>query len=360
MQNALRPRSRRLHSVLAAAAAAALALPLAACGSDSSGGDDSDLEKLTMVRGTPQVDLLSLVADSRGYFKEQGLEVELVPPSGSNVPTLIASGRADLGSYSPPAALLTAQGGRSTTTIYGLAGVGFGDYLVGAKDTPDLDTLKAKSSCKIASLPEGTLGYAAVDEFNARLGTSCAHAPFPDVNGIVGAVAAGRADAMVGALGPYASAIAQNGLNVLVDTADQSERDEFFPDGGFETMVYGLTDNLEKKHDSVVAFCKAMNEAREWAMQEDNWQAVAELLTKYPGFEGQSVDQILKDTVETSFPFYGPIDPAEGGGQIDEATWDATVTRLGTFNLPNWQADSPANAYDASVDMSYLDEAEGK
>ena len=53
-----------------------------------------------------------IVAKERGYFAEQGLEVELIPPADpSSVPRLVAAGQADIGIHYQPSLYLDHQAG---------------------------------------------------------------------------------------------------------------------------------------------------------------------------------------------------------------------------------------------------------
>lgn len=60
---------------------------------------DSGLEKVTVVLDwTPNTNHTGLyVALDKGYYKEQGLDVEIVQPSNGSAPTIVATGKADFG-----------------------------------------------------------------------------------------------------------------------------------------------------------------------------------------------------------------------------------------------------------------------
>ncbi|GAA3659158.1 ABC transporter substrate-binding protein [Asaccharospora irregularis] len=67
--------------------------------SDKKKEDSKELEKVTMVLDwTPNTNHTGLfVALENGYFKEEGLDVEIVQPSDSGAATLVATGKADFG-----------------------------------------------------------------------------------------------------------------------------------------------------------------------------------------------------------------------------------------------------------------------
>jgi ABC-type nitrate/sulfonate/bicarbonate transport system substrate-binding protein len=65
----------------------------------SCSGKDTDLRKVTVLLDwTPNTNHTGLyVAQEKGYFKAEGLEVEIIQPSGGTVDMLVASGSADFG-----------------------------------------------------------------------------------------------------------------------------------------------------------------------------------------------------------------------------------------------------------------------
>ncbi|MEY8352728.1 ABC transporter substrate-binding protein [Lachnospiraceae bacterium 54-53] len=85
-------------------AAAAAALTLTACAQDSgravnTDADAEDLKKITFVLDwTPNTNHTGLyVAQEKGYFKDAGLEVEIVQPPEDGAEVLVASGKAQFG-----------------------------------------------------------------------------------------------------------------------------------------------------------------------------------------------------------------------------------------------------------------------
>ena len=66
---------------------------------DNNEEDNSGLEKVTVVLDwTPNTNHTGLyVALDKGYYKEQGLDVEIVQPSDGNATTIVATNKADFG-----------------------------------------------------------------------------------------------------------------------------------------------------------------------------------------------------------------------------------------------------------------------
>lgn len=93
--------------ILAVVMSFAMAAGLAACGGDtknqadntSSGAQEENLEKITFVLDwTPNTNHTGLyVAQEKGYFEEEGLEVEIAQPPEDGADALVASGKAQFG-----------------------------------------------------------------------------------------------------------------------------------------------------------------------------------------------------------------------------------------------------------------------
>ncbi len=76
-----------------------MALSLAACGSGESSQGENEKEKITFVLDwTPNTNHTGLyVAQEKGYFEDEGLEVEIVQPPEDGADALVASGKAQFG-----------------------------------------------------------------------------------------------------------------------------------------------------------------------------------------------------------------------------------------------------------------------
>ena len=76
-----------------------MALSLAACGSGETSQEENEKEKITFVLDwTPNTNHTGLyVAQEKGYFEDEGLEVEIVQPPEDGADALVASGKAQFG-----------------------------------------------------------------------------------------------------------------------------------------------------------------------------------------------------------------------------------------------------------------------
>lgn len=85
--------------IVAVLTAGCMALSLAACGSGESSQGENEKEKITFVLDwTPNTNHTGLyVAQEKGYFEDEGLEVEIVQPPEDGADALVASGKAQFG-----------------------------------------------------------------------------------------------------------------------------------------------------------------------------------------------------------------------------------------------------------------------
>lgn len=89
---------KKMHKKMLAAGLAAV-MTVGAAGSMTVSAADNETEKITFVLDwTPNTNHTGLyVAESLGYFEDQGLEVEIVQPPEGGADALVASGRAQFG-----------------------------------------------------------------------------------------------------------------------------------------------------------------------------------------------------------------------------------------------------------------------
>ncbi len=119
-------------SALAGAVLFAL-LPLSACG----GGDDGGLVTLRINEVTHSVFYAPMyLADSLGYFEEEGIKIELTNGGGADaVMTAVLSGSADIGFCGPEAAIYVKLGdAQDVPTVFGQLTQRDGSFLVSRND----------------------------------------------------------------------------------------------------------------------------------------------------------------------------------------------------------------------------------
>ncbi len=124
---------KKLIAILASAIFAAL--PLSACGEEK-----DELRLLRINEVTHSIFYAPMyLADSLGYFAEEGLKIELTNGGGADkVMSAVLSGDADIGFCGPEAALYVLLGGTSDVpTVFGQLTQRDGSFLVSRNEEPD-------------------------------------------------------------------------------------------------------------------------------------------------------------------------------------------------------------------------------
>lgn len=113
--------SRRTRIVAAALTAGLLAVT-AACGSgsDDSGSDGAQKVRLAL-DWTPNTNHIGVfVAQELGYYKDAGLDLEVIPYASTGAPDLVAAGSADFGIAGQPEVQVARTAGKDLVTVYNI------------------------------------------------------------------------------------------------------------------------------------------------------------------------------------------------------------------------------------------------
>lgn len=351
--------SRRAAAILAIVGL--LALGAGACGSDDEEGGaagDGGVQQLNIAIAASAVGVLERIAAQEGLFEQNGLDVTLQENTGQNTPNILAAGRADLAVFSIGAPASLAAKGLDISIIYALTG-GSQSASVFAGTGPDspksLEDLKGRDGCTIVTQAVGSAAYGNAVRYNREFALGCKISPLADPAAQVGALAAGRADAVVGTAGNFAEAIEQGEMRILVDTSKPEARERYLGQNYPLAVVFGVADRLDEESDAIVRYIKAVDAAAKMFRDTPTDQLV-EQLKGMEGYEGMTPAGIALSLDE----FRDHFQVASSGGYITEPQWDAARAALGTFNISGLKADTPAIAYDEIVDTAYYRDALGE
>jgi hypothetical protein len=352
--------------VVASTALAFAGVGLAACGSSgdskststASAGSASSkpvLAPLNFGNPAPGGDIFAHIAVAKGFFKARGLDVKLTDNLGSNFPNALVSGQVDLGWAALPTGLLVTQQGKPTSIIYGTAGAALGASMYGVPGkVTTIDALKKKGgSCRIASLPPGTLGYGAVAVYLKKLGLNCDIVPETDTGAMVGATKAGRVDAFVIASGNVIAPLAAKQIVTIVDASKPDQLAASFGPDYLAIGYVGLTKTMKAKAPSVVAFLKGIKDAYNWFSTASDADVAAAIKGQDQFTALKQSDLVQTIAVDRKF-MYSP-DKA----RIDAPAWQNALTQFQDWKIANFKSTSPAFSYANSVDMTYYDQAMG-
>jgi NitT/TauT family transport system substrate-binding protein len=312
---------------------------------------------ISVAVATNQSDVLTYIAKQLGYFKDQGIDVNLLTNTGGSATTpLVVSGRVDLAAFSTTAPITVGIQGQDTSIVYGIEGGGVGGSMLGNGTTvKSVDDLKSLSSCKIASSPPGTGSYGEALIYVKRYNQKCDIVPLATPASELAALASGQVQAVVGGYSFLAPGSVSLNKPILINTTDPKQRAKFFGPGFVEVGFWGMSSNLNGKRESVVRFIRALQKARDFLLNSspDRVTGVLRGVSDFSSFD----DASLKNIIVKSFQAYVP----NGGrnGYIDKGRWAFALSKVALYGLNGFDPSGSSESYAKQIDMSYYTQALG-
>lgn len=281
-------------------------LPLSACGGDNDGG----LTKIRLNEVTHSVFYAPMyLADSLGYFEEEGIKLELTNGGGADkVMTAVLSGDADIGFCGPEAAFYVATGGTSDVpTVFAQLTMRDGSFLVGRNPEPDFkwEDLAGKQilAGRQGGVPAMTFEYILKEHHvsDYKLNFDVAF------NNMTAAFIEGTADYCT-MFEPVASEVQAAGNGYIVAAVGEASGEVPY------TSYIAKKSWLSSNRDTVKGFLRAMLKAVKYAMEETP-ETIAEGLTG-------AFPDTSKDSLATSIRSYQAINAWAGDMQITEASFN--------------------------------------
>lgn len=252
--------------------------------------DNSNLKKVTVAEVTHSVFYApQYVADSLGYFKDEGLDVNITLASGAdNVMAAVLSGDADIG-FSGTEATIYVYNGNEKDYVMTFAGLTDkdGSFLVSRRkyDNFTLDDLKGKSIIggRVAGMPEMTFEWVlrehGIDpKKDVIIDTSVA---FPAMEG---AFISGNGD-FVTLFEPNATSVEKQGLGYVV--AYIGELGGSVPYTAYNARKSYILDNP----DVIKGFTRAIDRGLKYVYSHDSTD-IAKIVTAY--FPDTSLEDMIK------------------------------------------------------------------
>ncbi len=296
-----------MKKTLATLGAAVFALlPLSACGSSDG------MTTVTVNEVTHSVFYAPMyLADSLGYFEEEGIRIELVNGGGANnVMSAVLSGDADIGFCGPEAAIYVQLGGsQDLPTVFGQLTKRDGSFLVGREPEPDFEwsSLKGKEilAGRRGGVPAMTFEYILREH-----GLTDAEIDLNfdvDFNLMTAAFEEGTAEYCT-MFEPTASEYQAAGKGYIVASVGEAGGEVPY------TSFIAKRSWIGKHEDVVKGFLRAMLKAVRYA-QENDPETVAEgLLKQFPSTS--------RESLATSVRSYQGIDAWVSDMQMTEASFD--------------------------------------
>ncbi|HET6192370.1 MAG TPA: ABC transporter substrate-binding protein [Trebonia sp.] len=347
----MRVRSRAL--ILAAAVGLAAGLASACSSGSPAAGSSSSAaatQSITIAGNAPTFTAAAYVAQDLGYFAAHHVRVTILDNQGPNVPTLVVSGRADIGIGAAAAepVLLTSKG-QHVSVIYGEEGGGISASLVVRPGTT-LASLKGMTNCTIGTYPQGTSAYGWATIFSKDLGLKCRFSVYQSAPLQIAALTGGSVNAIIGSPANFSATVAAGKAAFLINCSLAADRAKYVPSNpAWESVDFGIPSNLAAKRTAVEDFFLAYQEAKDW-ISKNGPAATAKIVVKFPAARAFTLAQ-LTSTLTTNAPFTAIPDST---GQITQAQWTTSLGFFANFGLPDYSAGNPQYAYAKVIDMSYL------
>lgn len=327
-----------MKKTLATLGAALFALlPLSACGGSSDGMTTLQVNEVThSVFYAPMY-----LADSLGYFEEEGIKIELTNGGGADaVMAAVLSGDADIGFCGPEAAIYVQLGGSNDLpTVFGQLTKRDGSFLVGREPEPDFswENLKGKEilAGRKGGVPAMTFEYILREHgfTDAEIDLNFDVA----FNLMTGAFEAGTADYCT-MFEPVASEYQAAGKGYIVAAVGEAGGEVPY------TSYIAKRSWLNKNEETAKGFLRAIMRGIEYAMTEDA-ETVAEYLV--PHFPSTSVSSLA-----VSVESYRAIDAWVTDMQMTEASFERLqdiISSAGELERRADYAQLTDNSYAAEV-----------
>ncbi len=327
-----------MKKTLATLGAAVFALlPLSACGGSSDGMTTLQVNEVThSVFYAPMY-----LADSLGYFEEEGIKIELTNGGGADaVMAAVLSGDADIGFCGPEAAIYVQLGGSNDLpTVFGQLTKRDGSFLVGREPEPDFswENLKGKEilAGRKGGVPAMTFEYILREHgfTDAEIDLNFDVA----FNLMTGAFEAGTADYCT-MFEPVASEYQAAGKGYIVAAVGEAGGEVPY------TSYIAKRSWLNKNEETAKGFLRAIMRGIEYAMTEDA-KTVAEYLV--PHFPSTSVSSLA-----VSVESYRAIDAWVTDMQMTEASFERLqdiISSAGELERRADYAQLTDNSYAAEV-----------
>lgn len=351
---AITHRSRRRRGVLALASALIAALSASACASSGSADSPGGSRSLTVAVGGSSIILADIVvADQKGYFRDQGLDVKLEylgVPSGQAA----IAGNADLAYSTPTQTFSALAAGRSVQTIWSSTLVNT-SLTVAVPENSTAKTVQDLSGKTVATYPVGSASYGDAQFLSKQIvaagGKPLTIKTFGDDTSIQTQLVTGRVAAGLASGDFFAGLTAQKKIRILADTRSfKTSPLYYFVNSG----MFGLASTLTEKKTAVQKFITAMVKAAEFITSSPASDVAAVLKASSQGTYASETTADLVGQLKADNWFLDKSD-----GCITPQSWQGTLALAKGFNLPlsGKSLSDPVFSYTAGTNLAFLKHA---
>ena len=268
-----------------------LVMLCAACGKETK-NTEKDVVKLTLSEVTHSVFYApQYVALEKGFFSEEGLEIELINGGGADkVMTSVLTGEAEIGFCGPEACIYVLnQEKDDPPVIFAQMTKRDGSFLVGRENVPfSWDQLKGKTIIggRAGGVPEMTLEYV-MRQNGVIPGTDATVDTTVQFNMMAGAFTGGNGD-YVTLFEPTATEVEANGQGYIL-TSIGAESGEIPYTAYFTSHSFA-----DANPDVVQRFTNAIAKALKWVRDHDASETAAVIAPQFPDTSVETLTKVVE------------------------------------------------------------------
>lgn len=282
------------------------------------------------------------VAINKGFFKDQGLDIELATGQGADkTMTALVSGQADIGFAGPEAAIYVYnQGKEDHAVVFAQLTQRDGSFLVGRTDEPNFkwENLKGKTIIggRPGGVPQMTLEYI-LKKHGVVPGKDVDMITNLQFTATAGAFKSGTGD-YVALFEPTASALEKENAGKIVASIGK--------DSGLipYTAYFATKSYMEKNPEIIQKFTNAVYKGQLWVKEHSAEEIAKEVLPFFPDADEQTLVTVINRYKEIGAWSENPI--------MTEESLDLLQEVMKTAGQLDKKAD-----YDKLVDNKYAEEA---
>jgi ABC-type nitrate/sulfonate/bicarbonate transport system substrate-binding protein len=332
-----------------------IAIPLASAAPKATKAQ-KDLPQLTMVVGVyAAIYANEFIANWEGFFKKAGVQVNIVN-GGSQLGPIFISGRSDLDTSGPSAALSFVAQGKPVKVIYANT-FGVTEGFVVKADSP------VHTALDLCGHSFGSFGVGTALGVAVKLNAYCTAHGRPALNLVtlaapggdyVGLVAGGTIDTTYGTPSTVIPYIQQGQVRWVSDLAPGSPiMQQLIPPTVVGNSYFVTADTLNAKRDAIVRFIAGVRMADRWMARHSDKTIATVLYNAVPGFNATPLSTLVT-TVKYYRPVWGASRKSEG--YIPQSAWAASLAAFGDFGL-GLDVSQPQFSYPQAVDMTVWNDA---
>lgn len=302
-------------------------------GDDSVAGGDSESITVQIEGGAVPYYAPWFVAEQRGYFAEEGLEVEFSYSGGADIARNVGAGNVDFGFPNGDSVVVARSEGIPITVAHTSYQEGIGATLY--KEDSGISSPADLQDRTVAVTSYGSPNFVQLQVMleDAGLSLRDVNIEIVGTGSIVEALVQDEVDAIV------FSAIRWWQLDERGVDVGMFRSDEFLPSHGNVLIVND--DYLNQNSERVAAVTRALNQGLEWTI-ENPGEAIDLAIEEYaPDWEDDR-DSVLRVFNELFIPdlWQSDVTEAEGLGAADLDRWQTTIDLLREHGLVSEELDA--------------------